>query len=44
MTGEMMGQRSIARNIQNALLETYAHKVKEYPNYPWFVDKDHDHY
>ena len=43
VTGEMPGQRSIAGNILNALLESYAHKVKEYPTYAWFVDENHDH-
>ena len=42
MTGEMLGQRSIAGSVLNALLEAYAHKIKEHPNYAWFVDEDHD--
>ena len=40
--GEMLGRRSIAGSILNALLEAYAHKVKEYPNYAWFVNDNHD--
>lgn len=26
----------------DALLKAYARKVKEYPNYAWFVDEDYD--
>jgi hypothetical protein len=40
-TGEMLGRRSAAGTLMDALLKAYARKVKEYPNYAWFVD-EHD--
>ena len=34
--------RSTAGSLLNALFEAYARKVKEYPDYAWFVDEDYD--
>ena len=42
--GGALGGRSPAGNLLNALLEAYARKVKEYPDYAWFVGEDHDHH
>ena len=41
-TGEILGRRSVAGTILAALLETYAHKLKEYPTYAWLANDDHD--
>ena len=41
VTGETLG-RSTAGSLLNALLEAYAGKAKEYPDYAWFVDGDYD--
>ena len=41
VTGETLGQ-STAGSMLNALLDAYARKVKEYLDYTWFVDEDHD--
>jgi len=41
-TGETLVWRSAAGNILSALLETYAQKVKEYPDYAWFVNETHN--
>ena len=41
VTDETLG-RSTAGSLLNALLDAYAHKVKEYPDYTWFVDEEYD--
>ena len=41
-TGETLGRGSAAGTLMNALLRTYGCKVKEYPDYAWFVDEDYD--
>jgi len=40
--GEPPGWWSTAGTIMDGLLVAYAHKVKEYPDYVWFVDEDYD--
>ena len=42
VTGETLGWRSTAGSLFHALLKAYARKVKEYPDYAWFVDETHD--
>jgi len=42
VTGETLGWRSSARALLNALMDAYACKVKEYPDYAWLVDEDYD--
>ena len=41
VTGETLGWRSAAGTLMDALLRAYARKVKEYPNYAWFVDEEY---
>ena len=41
VTGETLG-KSAAGSMLNALFEAYARKVKEHPDYAWFVDGDRD--
>ena len=40
--GEPLGCQSAAGTLMDALLEAYACKVKESPDYAWFVDEDYD--
>ena len=42
VTSGTPGVQSAARTLLNALLNAYARKVKEHPDYAWFVDEDHD--
>lgn len=42
VTGETLGLRSAAGSLLDALLEAYARKMREYPDYAWFVDEDYD--
>jgi len=42
VTGETLGWRSAAGTLMDTLLKSYARKVKEYPNYAWFVDEEYD--
>ena len=42
VTGGMLGWWSAAGTLTDALLKAYALKVKEYPDYAWFVDEDYD--
>ena len=39
---ETLGLRDAAGCLLNALLDAYARKVKEYPDYAWFVDEGYD--
>ena len=41
---ETLWRRSNAANILITLQEAYAHQVKEYPDYAWLVDEEHDHH
>ena len=40
--GETLGLQSAAGALLDALLRAYARKVKDYPDYAWFVDEEHD--
>ena len=42
IVGETLGWRSAADTLMDALLKAYARKVKEYPDYAWFVDEEYD--
>ena len=42
MTDETLGLGSSAGTLLNTLLSAYARKVKECPDYAWFVDEDYD--
>jgi len=43
--GGTLGGRSATGTLLNALLETYASKVKEHPTYAWFINEDrHAHH
>jgi len=39
---ETLGWQSAAGALLNALLVAYARKVRDYPDYAWFVDEDHE--
>ena len=40
--GETLGWQTAAGTLMDALMKAYARKVKEYPNYIWFVDEEYD--
>ena len=40
--GEILGQQSTAGTLLDSLLRAYAHKLKDYPDYAWFVDEEHN--
>ena len=42
MSKGMLGWQSTAGTLLSTLLEAYARKVKEYPEYAWFVDEDYN--
>ena len=41
-TGKPLGWRSAAGTFMDALLEAYGRKVKEHPDYVWFIDEEHN--
>ena len=40
--GPVAERRSTAETIFDALLRAYAHKIKGFPDYAWFVDENYD--
>ena len=40
--GPVAERRSTAESLLDALLRAYAHKIKGFPDYAWFVDENYD--